>query len=87
MLSFLSANPNVNVEIGGHTDQTGSTEYNMKLSEKRAESVFNYLVSKNTNILTCFAGFTAAETAPIIPSAMNKKAMRKRFDLFFINNV
>jgi hypothetical protein len=45
------------------------------------------LVSKNTNILSGFGAFTPAETAPKIPSAMNKKAMRKRFDLFFINNV
>jgi outer membrane protein OmpA-like peptidoglycan-associated protein len=34
------------MEIGGHTDSTGSAEHNMALSEKRALSVVDYLVSK-----------------------------------------
>ncbi len=32
------------VEIGGHTDDMGSEYYNQKLSEKRAEAVYNYLI-------------------------------------------
>jgi OOP family OmpA-OmpF porin len=32
------------MEIGGHTDSTGSIEYNRSLSEKRALSVVNYLI-------------------------------------------
>jgi outer membrane protein OmpA-like peptidoglycan-associated protein len=31
------------VEIGGHTDNSGSDEYNRQLSEKRALSVYSYL--------------------------------------------
>lgn len=38
--------PNAIVEIGSHTDNTGSEEYNMKLSQKRSESVVNYLISR-----------------------------------------
>jgi hypothetical protein len=34
------------VEIGGYTDATGTDEYNLSLSEKRALSVVNYLISK-----------------------------------------
>jgi outer membrane protein OmpA-like peptidoglycan-associated protein len=34
------------MEIGGHTDSTGSHEHNMVLSEKRALSVVNYLINK-----------------------------------------
>jgi outer membrane protein OmpA-like peptidoglycan-associated protein len=39
--------PKVNVEIHGHTDNTGSLELNNRLSLQRAESVKAYLVSKN----------------------------------------
>jgi outer membrane protein OmpA-like peptidoglycan-associated protein len=34
------------IEIGGYTDSTGSDEYNLVLSEKRAISVINYLINK-----------------------------------------
>lgn len=41
---------NVNgVNVNGYTDRIGSQEYNLKLSQKRAESVANYLVSKGTD--------------------------------------
>jgi outer membrane protein OmpA-like peptidoglycan-associated protein len=35
-----------NIEVAGHTDNKGSDDYNMKLSEQRAEAVRNYLISK-----------------------------------------
>jgi outer membrane protein OmpA-like peptidoglycan-associated protein/Tfp pilus assembly protein PilF/Tol biopolymer transport system component len=41
---FLNNNPNVKIEIGGHTDNQGTFEYNQKLSEERAKSVFEYLI-------------------------------------------
>ena len=37
---------NVNIEVAGHTDSRGSDKYNLKLSQRRAEAVRNYLVSK-----------------------------------------
>lgn len=41
---YLSANPNVNIKLGGHADHIGTNEYNMGLSKRRAESAFTYLV-------------------------------------------
>lgn len=38
--------PETNVVIEGHTDDTGSDDYNMALSEKRAKAVGDFLVSK-----------------------------------------
>ena len=38
--------PKSNILVEGHTDSAGSEEYNWKLSQQRAESVTNYLVSK-----------------------------------------
>jgi outer membrane protein OmpA-like peptidoglycan-associated protein len=43
LIRFLNGNPSVRVEIGGHTDNSGSDEYNRQLSEKRALSVYSYL--------------------------------------------
>jgi outer membrane protein OmpA-like peptidoglycan-associated protein len=38
------------VEVAGHTDSTGSAEYNQKLSERRAQSVAAYLVGRGVNV-------------------------------------
>jgi len=37
---------NVNIEVAGHTDSRGSDEYNINLSQRRADAVRNYLISK-----------------------------------------
>ena len=37
--------PELRVEIGGHTDNTGSAAYNQRLSEQRAQSVLDYLLA------------------------------------------
>jgi outer membrane protein OmpA-like peptidoglycan-associated protein len=38
--------PNAIIEIGSHTDNNGSSKYNLDLSQRRSESVVNYLVTK-----------------------------------------
>lgn len=43
---FLKANRNITIEIQGYTDNKGTPEYNLSLSENRAKSVFEYLISK-----------------------------------------
>lgn len=47
VLRFLNDNPKVSVEIGGHTDNVGSKNYNKTLSENRAKAVYNYLIDNN----------------------------------------
>ncbi len=46
LVKLLNLNADAVVEIGGYTDSTGSDEYNVALSEKRALAVVDYLVSK-----------------------------------------
>ena len=46
LADFLQKHPNRSVLIEGHTDSVGSDEYNLDLSEKRADAVKNALVAK-----------------------------------------
>lgn len=39
-------NPNIVIQVEGHTDSKGSSRYNLQLSQKRAEVVMNYVISK-----------------------------------------
>jgi len=43
---LLIENPSLIIEIGSHTDNKGSDDYNLSLSQRRAESVINYLQKK-----------------------------------------
>ncbi len=45
LLSYLKANPLLNISIYGHTDSLGSPTYNLNLSKKRAKAVSKYLVA------------------------------------------
>lgn len=46
LVKLLNENPNVTIELGAHCDYKGSSEYNKGLSQRRAESVVAYLISK-----------------------------------------
>jgi outer membrane protein OmpA-like peptidoglycan-associated protein len=46
LYDFLVSNPSLKIEIGGHTDNTGSIDYNQRLSDNRAKSVVDYLLGK-----------------------------------------
>jgi OOP family OmpA-OmpF porin len=44
LIEFLELNSNLTIEIRSHTDMRGNDDYNLRLSEKRAQSVVDYLV-------------------------------------------
>jgi OOP family OmpA-OmpF porin len=53
--STLKANPNVTVDVNGYCDAIGGVEYNLRLSDRRANAVENYLVN---------AGIPASQLVP-----------------------
>lgn len=46
LVETLNDNPNVTIELMSHTDSRDTEEYNMELSQKRAQSVVGYLINK-----------------------------------------
>ena len=68
LYDILMNNPNIVVELQAHTDTRGDAESNMELSQKRAESCVNYLISKGIDPARMRArGF--GETMPRISDA------------------
>lgn len=67
LLVFLGKNPNVSVEISGHTDSRGADDYNLKLSRNRAKSVVNWLKKRKVSGKR-MEGKGYGETKPIAPN-------------------
>lgn len=49
ILTMMQENPQIRIEIAGHTDSTGSKEFNMRLSQMRAESVASWLIQNGVS--------------------------------------
>jgi outer membrane protein OmpA-like peptidoglycan-associated protein len=62
LITYLQKNPNLQIEIQGHTDNVGNETDNQILSQQRAKVVFEYLIAKLENKLT-FKGF--GESQPL----------------------
>jgi outer membrane protein OmpA-like peptidoglycan-associated protein len=66
-VEFLNDNPSIKIEIRGHTDNTGSLQTNMTLSNNRAKAVYDYLISHGVDVSRLkYQGF-----GPKIPIASN----------------
>ena len=82
MAKLLKGNPSLNVFIVGHTDNTGTFEHNMKLSQDRAASVVNTLAGKYG---IAEARLKAVGAGPIAPTASNEteegRAKNRRVEL------
>ncbi|MFC2097879.1 OmpA family protein [Bacteroidota bacterium] len=50
LYNFLRENQEIHIEIRGHTDNTGSRDYNLELSVKRARAVYMYLSNKGIEL-------------------------------------
>ena len=82
---YLKLNPELNVAINGHTDNEGNPAENLLLSEKRARSVYDYLVTSGiaTSRLS-FHGY--GETKPLQPNSNPAlKAQNRRTEFLIIS--
>ena len=83
---LMNENPKLKIQIGGHTDNVGKPEDNVKLSLGRAVSVVNYLLGKGIkNDRLTFKGF--GETKPIADNNTEQgRALNRRTELIVISN-
>lgn len=81
VVELLRKNPNLKIEISAHTDNVGSDAYNLKLSDKRAQSVVDYLTDKGISKRNLEAkGY--GESNPIAPNDTDEnKAKNRRVEL------
>lgn len=76
IVEILKVNDNLTIELSSHTDARGNDAYNMKLSQGRAQSCVDYIVSKGIAKKRIQAtGY--GETKPIIPEAEIAKMVPK----------
>lgn len=74
---ILKANPNVKVEIGGHTDSTGDDNHNLKLSQKRVDQVKAEL-SKLGIEADRMTSIGYGETRPLVPNDSKENREKNR---------
>lgn len=86
LAELFSDNPSLQVEIAGHTDSDGPDDYNLFLSQARAQEVVNYLKSKGVTGSQVFAkGY--GETKPIDSNMTTEgKANNRRVEMVVIKN-
>lgn len=68
IVQMLKENPNLIVEISAHTDERGNDAYNLNLSQRRAQSVVDYLIKKGIPMKRLVAkGY--GESQPVVRNA------------------
>lgn len=85
LIEILVTNPKMKIEIGGHTDNKSSRDFNLKLSEARAKSVVEYLSKKIDPSRLFYKGY-----AFDVPIATNEtedgRAQNRRVEFKIISN-
>jgi len=77
LIDFLNLNPSVHIEISGHTDNVGNNQANQVLSENRAKSVYQYLITNGiTAARLIYKGY--GETQPIMPNISDANRAKNR---------
>jgi len=85
VVKLLNENPNLKIQISGHTDNVGQPKDNLLLSDNRAKAVVNYLVSKGIDVKRLsYKGFGADK--PVADnSTENGRALNRRTELSIVS--
>ncbi|MFT5819506.1 MAG: OOP family OmpA-OmpF porin [Crocinitomix sp.] len=76
LIEFLELNDNLVIEIRSHTDQRGGDDYNLKLSQRRAQSVVDYLIEHDIPMERLVPkGYGETKPAEITDDEGNTEAM------------
>jgi outer membrane protein OmpA-like peptidoglycan-associated protein len=79
---LLSNNPNLKVFIVGHTDNVGGVDYNMKLSQARADAVVKALTTKYKVNPQSLKAYGVGQLAPVAPNKTEDgRAKNRRVEL------
>ena len=77
LVVFLKRNNNLKLEITGHTDNTGTEQHNLKLSQQRAYSVYRYLVNNGISpSLITYRGM--GDKQPLVPNTNDTNKAKNR---------
>jgi outer membrane protein OmpA-like peptidoglycan-associated protein len=77
ILSVMKDEPKLSLEIGGHTDNVGKPDYNMKLSDERAAAVRQWLVAHGVAALRLTSrGY--GDTQPVVPNNSDENRAKNR---------
>ena len=71
LTNMLKENPNVTIELAAHCDYRGNDDYNLRLSQRRAESVVRYLTEHGIEA----ERLTAKGYGETVPKIVNKKLL------------
>jgi outer membrane protein OmpA-like peptidoglycan-associated protein len=83
---YMKENPTFTLAIVGHTDNTGSDEYNQKLSEDRAEAVKSYLIKKGIGEISITAE-GKGESEPIADNNTSEGREKNRRVVFSVTKL
>ncbi len=81
VVKLMIDNPDIKIEISAHTDDVGSSKYNLRLSDRRAKSVIIYMLDSDIDTNRLIAkGY--GESTPIVPNDSDEnKAKNRRVEL------
>jgi len=77
VIKLMKENPGLKIEVAAHTDDVGSAAYNQSLSNKRAQSVVDYLID-NQIAPSRFIAKGYGESAPLFPNDSEENKERNR---------